>query len=266
MIKNYFKIAWRSLKKQPFFTFLNTFGLAIGMAGGLLISLYIYDELSYDNMFADADRIHRVNVDMKFGGEESSGGSVSAPMAAAIKKDLPQVELVTRFRSRGSALIRKSDTDLNTKEPFITYVDANFFEMFGINLLVGDSKTALKEANTLVLTKSAAEKHFGINEAIGQSVTLNNNTTFMVTGVIDDLPKNSFLRDYSVFMSMTGYPEAQEQEWGNHNFATFIKLSPSSKIEDVQVLLQSMLGKYMLPWAQIYFPGMTEESFLRGFI
>ncbi len=72
MFSNYIKIAWRSLKKQPFFTFLNTFGLAIGMAGGLLISLYIYDELSYDKMFADADRIYRINADIKFGGDIAS--------------------------------------------------------------------------------------------------------------------------------------------------------------------------------------------------
>ena len=70
MLKNYLKIAWRSLKKQPFFTFLNTFGLAIGMAGALLISLYIYDELSFDSMFADANRIYRIDADIKFGGAE----------------------------------------------------------------------------------------------------------------------------------------------------------------------------------------------------
>ena len=69
MFKNNIKIAWRSLKKQPFFTFLNIFGLAIGMAGGLLLGLYIYDELSHDTMFTDADRIYRINADMKFGGK-----------------------------------------------------------------------------------------------------------------------------------------------------------------------------------------------------
>ncbi|WP_347343957.1 ABC transporter permease [Maribacter aestuarii] len=70
MFKNHLKIAWRSLKKQPFFTFLNTFGLAIGMAGGILISLYIHDELNYDKMFADAERIYRIDTDIKFGGAE----------------------------------------------------------------------------------------------------------------------------------------------------------------------------------------------------
>ena len=77
MFRNYLKIAFRSLKKQPFFTFLNTFGLAIGMAGGLLIGLYIYDELSFDKMFTDADRIYRVNVDIKFGGSETKSAENS---------------------------------------------------------------------------------------------------------------------------------------------------------------------------------------------
>ena len=69
MFNNNLKVGWRNLKRQPFLTFLNTFGLAIGMAGGLLISLFIYDEFSFDQMFPDADRIHRINVDIKFGGQ-----------------------------------------------------------------------------------------------------------------------------------------------------------------------------------------------------
>ena len=95
MFKNHIKIAWRSLKKQPFFTFLNTFGLAIGIAGALLISLYIYDELSYDKMFADADRIHRVNADIKFGGEDRKFAVTPAPIAETIDNDFSEVELVT---------------------------------------------------------------------------------------------------------------------------------------------------------------------------
>ena len=91
MFKNNIKIAWRSLKKQPFFTFLNIFGLAIGMAGGLLLGLYIYDDLSHDKMFVDADRIYRINADMKFGGAEERTAEVSAPMAEALVNDIPEV-------------------------------------------------------------------------------------------------------------------------------------------------------------------------------
>ncbi len=168
MFKNHLKIAWRSLRKQPFFTFLNIFGLAIGIAGGLLISLYIYDELSYDKMFADADRIHRIHVDIKFGGEDRKFAVTPAPMAESAQNDFSEVELAMRFRTQGSILIRKSDTEANIKELQTTYVDSTFFKMFGLDLLAGDVKTALKSPNTLILTKSAAEKHFNINDAIGQ--------------------------------------------------------------------------------------------------
>lgn len=262
MFKNHLKIAWRSLKKQPFFTFLNTFGLAIGIAGALLISLYIYDELSYDKMFADADRIYRIDSDVKFGGAEMKGSEVSAPMAETMLRDFSQVESTVRFRNRGSLLLRKINTEANTKERRVTFADSTFFEFFGINLLVGDKKTALTQPNTLVLTKTAAEKHFGVQNALGQQLVLNNTDTFTVTGVINDLPKNSFIRDHSVFMAMAGYADSRENDWGSNNFYTFIKLIPSADIGDFQELLQGMLDRYMLPWAQQYFPGMTKESFI----
>ncbi len=261
MFRNYIKIAFRSLKKQPFFTFLNTFGLAIGMAGGLLISLYIYNELSFDKMFADAERVHRINVDVKFGGTESKMAEVSAPMAAALEADFAQVQLATRFDTRGSILIRKNSANQNTKETNATYVDASFFEMFGLDLLVGDSNTALNEPNTLILTKTAAEKHFGIKNALGQTLMLNNTDTYTVTGVISDMPKNSFLRDYTVFMAMAGYEDAQSMEWTSHNYNTFIKLIPGAVINDFQAPLQSMFGTYVIPYAQRFFPGITEEQF-----
>lgn len=232
------------------------------MAGGLLISLYIYDELSHDSMFADAERIYRIDADIKFGGTESKSANVSAPMASTMENDFSQIETTTRFRSLGSVLIRKSDADTNVKEPQVTFVDSTFFDMFGLDLFVGDVKTALKEPNTLVLTRTAAEKHFGIKRAIGQSLVLNNTDTYTVTGVIDDLPQNSFLRDYGVFIAMAGDAEAQNQEWTSHNFFTFIKLIPGADVADLQAPLQSMLGKYIIPYAQAFLPGITEEQFI----
>ncbi|MGB3145982.1 MAG: FtsX-like permease family protein [Maribacter sp.] len=261
MFKNYIKIAWRSLKKQPFFTFLNTFGLAIGMAGGLLISLYIYDELSYDKMFADAERIHRINVAIKFGGDARNFAVTPAPLAGAVESDFSEVELVTRFRTRGSSLLKKIDAEANVKEENTTLVDPTFFEMFGINLLFGDAKTALSNPNTLVLTRTAAEKHFGIANAVGQSLLLNNEETYTVTGVIDDLPKNSFLRDYTVFESMEGYDDSKEVNWGSNNYNTFIKLIPTANAEDIQAPLEGFLGKYVIPGVQKVMPGITEEQF-----
>lgn len=261
MIKNHFKIAWRSLKKQPFFTFLNTLGLAVGMAGGLLIGLYIHDELNFDTMFADAERIYRIDADIKFGGAEIKASESASPMAAAIQNDISQVESTVRLRDQGSLLIKKEGSETNVKELSVAFADSTFFEMFGIDLLLGDAKTALTEPNTLVLTKKAAARHFNIEDALGQTMLLNNTTSYTVTGVIDDLPKNSLLRDHSVFMAMAGHPNSREDDWGSTNYFTFVKLLPGSRLEDFQVSLQGMFERYMLPWAQDYFPGITKESF-----
>ncbi|MGB6152049.1 MAG: ABC transporter permease, partial [Pricia sp.] len=261
MFKNHLKIAWRSLKKQPFLTFLNTFGLAIGMAGGLLIALYIHDELSFDKMFTDADRIYRIDTDIKFGGMETKAAESAAPMAGALERDFSEVENTVRFRTRGSMLIRKSGTETNTKELQVTFADSTLFKMFDIDLLVGDVNTALTEPNTLVLTKSAAERYFGTGNALGQSVLLNNTDTYTVTGVMDDLPKNSFLRDYTVFMAMAGNVGSREENWGGMNYFTFVKLIPNADGDVFETKLAGILERYMLPWAQKYFPGMTAETF-----
>tara|TARA_R110000764_G_scaffold1503_1_gene6276 strand:- start:347434 stop:349866 length:2433 start_codon:yes stop_codon:yes gene_type:complete len=262
MFKNNIKIAWRSLKKQPFFTFLNIFGLAIGMAGGLLLGLYIHDELTHDTMFADADRIYRLNADMKFGGKEEKMAEVSAPMAGAMMNDFPEVELTTRFRSLGSVFIKEEGKRSNVREPGVTYADSTFFKMLGIKLLYGDENTALKEPNTLVMTKSAAEKHFPVNQAVGKTVQLNDRDIFTVSGIVDDMPDNSFLRDRDLFLAMSGYEDSRMAEWGSHNYYTLIKLIPGASAADLQEELKTMVGKYLIPYAQRFFPGITEQQFL----
>lgn len=262
MFKNNLKIAWRSLKKQPFLTFLNTFGLAIGMAGGLLLGLYIHDELSHDTMFADSERIYRLNADMKFGGKEEALAEVSAPMAQAVLNDIPEVELTTRFRGIGSTFVRTQEALSNVREASSTYADSTFFKMLGVELLYGDERTALTEPNTLVMTRTAAEKHFPIDQAIGKTLVLNDSEVFTVTGVMEDLPNNSFLNDRSLFLSMAGYEDAQLAEWGSHNYYTLIKMTPGAKAEDIHEQLQEMVGKYVIPYAQTFFPGITEQQFI----
>ena len=261
MIRNYFKIAFRSLRKQPFITLINTLGLAIGMAGGLLIALYIYEELNYDTIFEDSDRIHRIDMDIKFGGAEIKSGETAPPMAAVLKQDFAEVENTVRFRNLGSNLFRGSDKTTNIKELSTTYVDSTFFEMFGLELITGDKETALKETNTLVMTRTAAQNHFGSVDVVGKSLLLNDEETYIVTGVIEDLPQNTFLKDYSIFMAMAGNVASRENIWGNNNYFTFVKLSPKTRIDNFQLQLEGIAEKYVLPWAQRTFPGMTAESF-----
>ncbi|WP_222983676.1 ABC transporter permease [Flagellimonas meishanensis] len=260
MFKNHLKIAWRSLRKQPFLSVLNTLGLAIGIAGTLLICLYIYDELTYDRMFADAERIHRINVDMKFGGPDKQVSQVSGPMAAAVLQDIPQVEQTLRFRPWGTASLSRADSKELVLENNTAFADSTLIDMLGLKVLYGNPKDALSGPNKLLLTKSAAEKHFNLSDAVGQEVVFNESQTYTVSGVIEDLPKNSFLSTYSVFMSMLSHQD-QNVNWGNHNYNTFIKLKPNTDPEDIAAPLQGMVEKYLIPYAQEFFPGITLEQF-----
>ncbi|AKP53458.1 ABC transporter permease [Cyclobacterium amurskyense] len=261
MFKTHLIIAWRSLKKQPFFTFLNIFGLTVGMAGGLLIALYIYDELSYDQMFTDAEQIYRLDADIKFGGSENNTAVLPAPMAGVLESDFPQVEIATRFRTLGSTFVTKSGTLQKVKLSRTTYADPSFLELFGIDLLVGDSETVLSEPNTVVLTKTAAEKFFPVDEALGQTLVFDGGDIYTVTAVIDDLPRNSFLSEYSLFIAMEGYADAKIAHWGSHNYNTFVKLKPNTRIADFDAALPTIVKTYVMVWAQTVFPGVTEEQF-----
>lgn len=260
LVRNYLKIGIRSISRKPFFTFINTFGLAIGMAGGLLIALFIHDELSFDKMFADADRIYRINIDNQTSGEFSAHASAPGPMAGVLVQDCPQVELVTRFREVGSTLMRSSDSTLNVKEKYVVGADSAFFEMFGLGLLEGDPRSALKNPNTIVITKSVAKKHFGLKSAYGQHLVLDNKQTYMVTGVMDDLPQNSFLRNHGVFISLSSYQDENTTAWNTWYFPTFVKIKPNTHATDLQAFLDNVKERYLIPWAMTFVPGLTIES------
>lgn len=260
MFKSNLKIAWRNLNKQAFFTLLNTCGLAVGLAGGLLIALYIQDEMSFDKMFADSGRIYRLNIENRTAGETSYYAAVSAPLADVIRKDYPHAEMVTQFKTIRSTLIREVGADQNIKEDHITAVDTTFFEMFGQTLVRGNPQTALSEPNSVVLTTSAAARHFGTAEAMGKQIRLNDRETYLVTGIMNDPPANSFLRDYGVFLSLAGFEDAKELAWNSWTFPTFVKLRQDASYGDFQEYVNSVKERYLIPWAMTFVPGLTLES------
>ena len=261
MFRNYIKVAFRNLKNNPFLTGLNILGLAVGIAGAILIGLYVLDEMGHDKMFLDSNRIYRVNTDVKFGGAAIKASEASAPMAEAMKNDFAEVEETVRFRNQGEILIKREGSINNTNGDDATYVDPSFFDFFGIELLSGNKNTALQKANSVVITQSVARKHFDEENAIGETVILKNSETYQVTGVIKDLPDNSFLRNHGIFMAMDGNHASKENLWGSMNYYTYFKLKEGVDLGDFQKKLSGMLETHMLPWAQKVFPGMTAESF-----
>ncbi len=249
MLKNYLKIALRNLWKQKSFSAINLFGLATGLSCFLLIALYVIDEMSYDRYNKKADRIYRINSDILFGGNALALPVTSDMMGATMKKDYPQVEEYTRvYASSGSKLIKKGSEFIN--EGAVGHADSTFFNVFTLPALHGNTKTALNEPNTVVLSEMAAKKYFGATDVVGKSIETNENngTTYKITAVIKDMPRNShFFFDFIFSMKNVNY------EWGqylSHNFHTYLVLKEGVNPEAFEQKFLTYIEKYVLPQAK----------------
>jgi putative ABC transport system permease protein len=250
MFSNYIKIAWRNLLKNKTFSLINIIGLASGLACFILITLYITDELSYDRYHEKADRIYRINSDIRFGGTALNMAVSADPMGATLKKDYPQVEQFTRiYASEGSKLFKKDNVFIT--EESVAYADSTLFDVFTFPAIAGNAKTALNEPNTVVVTESTAKKYFGsVEAAMGKSMECNDerNKLYKVTAVIKDIPENSHFI-FDMFLSMDNV----EYGFGNflsHNFHTYIVLKPGTDYKAFEKNFVQVIDKYILPQAK----------------
>jgi putative ABC transport system permease protein len=245
MLKNYLKTAWRNIRKNKLFSFINILGLSIGIALCFTIMLYVQDELSYDKFNKNADNIARIVFHANINGGEINECIVMAPVAQAMKKDFPEVQDATRIVSFGSPKITYRDKAF--KDDRFALVDPNFFSIFTLPLIEGDPRTALLQPHTVVITKSTAEKYFGKEDAIGKVLSLNNNTdSYQVTGVMEDVPANSHFH-FDLFGSMTGLEQARSDSWMGGNFYTYLLVRPGTDYKKMQARFPAMVAKYMGP-------------------
>ncbi|WP_336517785.1 ABC transporter permease [Pollutibacter soli] len=245
MFNNYFKIAWRNLLKNKAFSAINIIGLAIGLSCFVLIMLYVVDELSFDRFHAKADRIYRVNSEINFGGNEMKLAVTSDPMGATLKKDYPQVEQYTRLYQTGNKTIKKGDQYII--EYGIYHADSTFFDVFSFPAIQGDTKTALNEPNTVVITEKMARKYFNSPDAVGKTLEADKEL-YKVTAVIKDIPSNSHLKSEMIF-SMDNV----EYSFGNflsHNFVTYIVLKEGTDPKAFEKNFSTIVQKYIFPQAQ----------------
>jgi len=248
MIRNFFKIAWRNLLKHKTFSLINIFGLAIGLACFLLISLYVIDELSYDRYHEKADRIYRVHSNIIFGGSEMKIGVCSDPMGATLARDYPEVEQFTRiYNSNGSRQIKKGAEYITESE--VAHADSTFFDVFSFNGVYGQLQQALNEPNTVVVSESIAEKYFGRKDVVGETIETNEsrNNLYKITAVIKDMPRNSHFR-FGLIFSMDNV----DYDYGNflsHNFYTYLLLKPGADPGAFKQHFKEVIQKYVLPQA-----------------
>jgi putative ABC transport system permease protein len=183
-------------------------------------------------------------MSFKFGGREGNVAVVSAPAARTLMDEFPEVVDAVRFRQRGSFIVRFGDHSF--KEQRVTYADPSFFRVFSIPLLKGSPDSALKDANTLVMSRTTAKKYFGEAEPVGQVVRINNGTDFMVTGVYEDIPSNSHFR-FDLMVAMATLEESRDPSWLSQNFHTYIVLAEGADPKALEAKFPAILDKYFGP-------------------
>jgi putative ABC transport system permease protein len=266
MLKNYLKVAWRSLLRNRTFSVINITGLVIGLGCFLLIALYVLDELSFDHYYDKAGNIYRINMDARWGGQELRVAETSDMMGPILKKDYPEIQDYTRlYRQSGDkALIRKGNEYIT--ETRTAYVDSTFFNVFAFPALQGDTRTALNDPHTVVITASAAARYFGsAGDAIGKMLEVREGgmeIPYKVNAVIADIPGNTHIH-FDLFFSMKSlnYPWGQI---GNTNFHTYLALKPGTDYKAFEKEFSSVfIKKYLLPALkdfQIYSMADLEKS------
>lgn len=273
MLKNYLVLFIRNLRRQKLFSAINLLGLSVSIASTLVIYLYVNHEYSYDRFHKNAERIYRVNQTFIWGENNNAQFASTGPgVAYAIHQELPEVELMTSLHTPGNFIVSytnpKSDV-ISFEEKRVLAADSNFFQMFNFPLLKGDARSVFSQANTLVMTRSTAQKYFGDEEPLGKLVRLGstsgeNQQTYEVTGIVEDTPDNSYL-EFDLLLSMKGFPiEKFYWSWVWTQLETYIRLSPTANVEEVRAKLSKIPEKHAGETLRLAFNTTWEEYVQSG--
>jgi putative ABC transport system permease protein len=247
MIRNYIKVAIRNLLRQKGFSFINIFGLALGISCTALIGMWVSDELSYDRFHQDHEHIYRITSTLP---ELKVHAAVtSAPLAQAFKNEIPEVEDAVRVSGINRDLIQVGE--IKFEEKGLIYADSNFFKLFTFPFIKGDRESALLNPEGIVITEAIALKYFGTTDVLDKTIRKNNKDDFTVTGVIADLPSNSHLQ-FSFVQPMRYLARTNNDfinnVWDNFNYYTYLKLNDKvqqseSVISDLEKKMQAIYKK-----------------------
>lgn len=239
MLKNYLKISFRQIRKNKFFSFLNIFGLAIGISACILIIAYVQDEFSYDTFHPNIENKYVMALDAKIGDNETFQTSTPPPLAPTLETDIPQVTSATRVHHTGDLLFRAGKNAFTEDDAY--WADANFFRFFGYNLLKGDPKNVLKAPNQVVITESMAQKYFGDEDPIGKNLLVGNEEeVYEVSGVSADPPENSHLQ-YDILISFNSTDLSQSQNWFGNQMYTYAELKKDASMDALNNNIRDMV-------------------------
>jgi len=245
MLKNHLKIALRSLLKQRGHSFINIAGLSIGLTCCWLILLYVQDDLSYDRFHERADRIYRVTIRGIMGGNEVKAATSPVPMAAALVADYPEVVTATRLKPALSKVL-VSGNDKKFIEQQVYYADSTFFEVFTFPLIAGDAKTALRDPFSVVIAEEMARKYFGAEDPLGKTLIFNEQESYKVTGVAQNIPAQSHFH-FDLLASFNSRGVSRSTSWVSNHLYTYLVLQENYAPERLAEKFPAMVRKYVSP-------------------
>lgn len=259
MFRNYLKIAWRSLMKNKTFSFINIFGLAIGFTCCMLISLYIYNEISYDTYHKNKERIFQLGATTIQDGKEERRANTASPFAKTMQQEFPEIEASARMMrlfTDDKTLLQYTTPSGAVKSFYETQgylADSSFFNILTFHFIEGAGATALAEPNTIVLSEAVAQKLFGKNKALGNVIHISSSTNgdrdFKVTGVYAQPPTPSHI-DARFILSFKGgnmehFAGSSTSFIFNNMFYTYFLLKPGADAKKLEAKFPAFVTKYM---------------------
>lgn len=252
MFQNYFKIAWRTMSRQKMYTFIKIGGFALGLAACMLIALFIRHETSYDKAYANKEQIFRVYSEHK-GPDGGKWIAFPAPIASILRTDFPEVEKAGRlicynWFNAGHNLFRREDKlESNYEEGFV-YADQDLLEILQIPMVYGNQLQALAKPNTMVISKSKADKYFPNEDPVGRTVILNDDKSkiYTIGGVMEDFPSNSHLQcDFLLTLTNVEFWSGEQTNWCCWNYNTYVKLRSDANPAALEKKFSSIRDTYV---------------------
>ena len=245
MIRNYIKTAWRNIKKHPAFSLINAGGLTLGIASCLLLLLYVSYHLNYDRQFKNLDNVYIIENNQPGDGKIYTFAATPRLLANSIKTEVPGVVQSVRVISYGADGLLTYNNNSFKKTGL--FADAGFFSIFSYHFIEGNPLNAIKQPNSIVITKTLAQTLFGNKEPMGKTITRNNKSPLMVSGVIDNVPANAtfqfdFVIPWTLFEGENAW--AKNADWGSNFANTIVQLKGPSDFAHANNNLKTMISRH----------------------
>ncbi len=268
MLRNYFLTAFRSFSKKKSYTFINIVGLAVGLASSFLIFLWVQDEYRTDRFHTNGDQLYRALRNIRYSDRQvMTYPAMPKPLAQTLRDDFPEVQQAALVSWDQELLLANGEDSYREQG---NYVGQDFFEMFSFPLVQGDSASVLQNINGIVISENLAQKYFGDQPAVGQTLRLENKEDVQVTGVFQDIPDHSSLK-FDFVMPIEHFVRDNEwvEDWENNGIRLFVTLAPQANIQQVNGKIKNIIRAntegedvdlFLQPYADMHLYGKYEDG------